>query len=431
MNSDLTQNEPAERGLIGAVMLDPSQAMLPSVEPDDFADPRRATIWRGIRSLGGAAFTAPSLAAHIGDACTPSVREEIREIESTCFSSVGVEEFANQIRGAAIRRRLVVASREILEAATSVIVEPLEALARAQGAMLAAGERASRSEPQSFDAILSATIDYLDRARKAEGGLTGVTSGIASLDSFTSGLHPGELWIVAARPGRGKTALAMLIAESIAAKHGAVAFASLEMPLSQLGLRAVARASQVPQSRLRRGTYHDADYQRMATAFEELHTLRIMAQDDGTMTLGDLRALALRTTARFGSLAALVVDYLQLMAADDHRAPREQQIAGIARGLKLLSKELNVPVIALAQLSRKNESEKRRPQLSDLRESGAIEQDADTVLFLHSDDPEEGTDGWQAIDLIIGKQRNGPRTTLPLRFHGATMRFEEVPNDAR
>jgi replicative DNA helicase len=425
----LTQNEPAERGLIGAVFVDPSQAMLPSVEADDFADPRRVAIWRGIRSLGGAAFTASSLAAHIGDACTRPVRDEIREIEQSSYSSLGIADFATQIRGAALRRRLVAAANDIAANATNPTLEPVEALAKAQGAMLAASARSNRCEPKAFDAILVDTVAYLERARLVTDGLTGVTSGIGSLDTFTSGLHPGELWIVAARPGRGKTALAMLMAQAIATRHGPVAFASLEMPLSQLGLRAVARASQVPQSRLRRGTYLESDYERMSGAFEALHPLRLMAHDDGSMTLGDVRALALRTTAHFGGLSAVVVDYLQLMTADDTRTPREQQIASIARGLKMLSKELNVPVIALAQLSRKNESEKRRPQLSDLRESGAIEQDADTVLFLHSDDPEEGIDGWQDIDLIIGKQRNGPRTTLPLRFHGATMRFEEAPRD--
>lgn len=412
-------------------MLDPSQAMAASVEADDFADPRRTAIWLGIRSLGGAPFTAGSLAAHIGDACTRAVRDEIRTIEESSYSSIGIDDFSAQIKGAALRRRLLVAARDIAVTAVNPTVEPLDALARAQGAMLAAGTRASRSEPRAFDAILGETVAYLERARLAAGGLTGVTSGVKSLDSFTSGLHPGELWIVAARPGRGKTALAMLMAQEIAIFHGPVAFASLEMPLSQLGMRAVARASAVPQSRLRRGTFHEADYERMSSAFEMLHPLRLMAQDEGTMTLADLRALALRTSARFGSLSAVVVDYLQLMTADDKNSPREQQIASIARGLKMLSKELNVPVVALAQLSRKNESEKRRPVLSDLRESGSIEQDADTVLFLHSDEQQPDPEGWEQIELIIGKQRNGPRTTLPLRFHGATMRFEEADRDAR
>lgn len=419
-------DEDLERALLGACVLDPAVvAQVMHVRPDDLADPRRAAIWAAMRDLAGSPFSASSLAARMGAAGTVAVRDELRDSEAGAYSTSGIGDTADRLAELGQRRRLARAARRILEAAGSAIVSTPELRAQAFAEVLEATSSMGRSQPLDYAGVLSAATEQLRANRSAQGGLTGATTGLPSLDAMTSGLQEAELWLLAARPGCGKTALALSIAHAVARQGKPVAFASLEMPIRQLGVRCLASTSGVSQGSMRRGTFSDAEMRQIGQAFDDTHALPIVAWDEFSIDLGDLRRLALHTRGQFGGLGLVIVDYLQLMRAADSRAPRHEQVAALSRGLKGLSKELSVPVLALSQLSREGAKTGRRPVLSDLRESGSLEQDADTVLFLHRED-EAQTGAWADVELIVGKQRNGPLGSLDTRFIGSTMRFEEA-----
>jgi len=422
-------DEDTERALLGACLLDAALVSgLLHVQPDDFADPRRAAIWAGMREYAGGEFSASSLKARLGARCTREVREEISDLEGGAFTSSGTRDLAERLQGLATKRRIAKAARRMLEGALSAIVTADELSAIAYRETLEATARTGRSQPLTHAELVDAGLAEIQRNRAAAGGLTGLTTGLPSLDALTSGMHQGELWLLAARPGCGKTALALSMAHAAALAGTPVAFASLEMPRSQLGMRAVAWGAQVPLGAIRRGTVDEAMAKSIERGVERLWQLPILSWDDYGVGLADLRSLALRTRAQFGSCGLVIVDYLQLMAVEDRRVPREQQVATIARGLKSLSKELCCPVLALSQLSRDGEKKGRKPVLSDLRESGSLEQDADTVLMLHrADDRDDGaaTPVWTDVECIVAKQRNGPTNAIDLRFRGSTMQFEE------
>ena len=418
-------DEDLERALIGACMLDPAVvAEVMHVRPDDLADPRRAAIWVAMRELAGSPFSASSLVARMGALCTTAVRDELRDSEAGAYSTSGVCDTADRLAELGQRRRLARAARRILEAAGSAIVSTAELRAQAFAEVLDATSGSGKTQPVTYGGLLAAATEQIQENRASRGGLTGATTGLPTLDAMTSGMHPAELWLLAARPGCGKTALAMSIAHAVARQGKPVAFASLEMPLRQLGVRCLASTSGVSQGSMRRGTFSDREMAEIAKACDDTYQLPIVAWDEFNIDLGDLRRLALHTRGQFGGLGLVIVDYLQLMRTADSRAPRHEQVAALSRGLKGLSKELSCPVLALSQLSREGVKSGRRPVLSDLRESGSLEQDADTVLFLHRDD-DEAKAAVVDVELIIGKQRNGPLGSLDTRFAGATMRFEE------
>ena len=420
-------DEDLERAFIGACMLDPAVvAQVMHVRPDDLADPRRATIWAAMREHAGSAFSASSLVARMGALCTTAVRDELRDSEAGAYSASGIGDTADRLAELGQRRRLARAARRILEAAGSAVVSTSDLRAQAFAEVLDATSGSGRSQPVTYAGLLTAATEQLQANRASQGGLTGATTGLPTLDAMTSGLHESELWLLAARPGCGKTALALSIAHAVARQGKPVAFASLEMPLRQLGVRCLASTSGVSQGAMRRGTFTDREMAEIGRAFDDTHALPIVAWDEFSIDLGDLRRLALHTRGQFGGLGLVIVDYLQLMRAADSRAPRHEQVAALSRGLKGLSKELSCPVLALSQLSREGAKTGRRPVLSDLRESGSLEQDADTVLFLHRDD-DEAKAAVVDVELIVGKQRNGPLGSLDTRFAGSTMRFEEKP----
>lgn len=418
-------DEELERALLGACMLDPAVvAEVMHVAVEDFADPRRVAIWGVMREHAGAPFSASSLAARLGASCTPAVRDELREAEVALLGAAGVGDVADRLVELGQRRRLARAARRILEAAGSAVVSTAELRAKAFAEMLDATSASGRSQPSDYRALLLAAIEQLDENRAAAGGLTGATTGLPRLDAMTSGMHESELWLLAARPGCGKTALALSMAHAVARQGKPVAFASLEMPLRQLGVRCLSSTSGVSSGAMRRGTFTEAEFRAINAAASDTAELPIVAWDEFSIDLGDLRRLALHTRGQFGSVGLVIVDYLQLMRPSDSKAPRHEQVAALSRGLKGLSKELACPVLALSQLSREGAKTGRRPVLSDLRESGALEQDADCVLFLHRDD-EDAKAAVVDVELIVGKQRNGPLGSIDTRFRGATTQFEE------
>ncbi len=275
-------------------------------------------------------------------------------------------------------------------------------------------------------------VKLVKKLIEGRGELAGLSSGFVDLDKMTFGFHAQEMIILAARPSMGKTSLAMNIAEAVAlptkpgVEGSGVLIFSLEMSAEQLAMRLLTSRARVSSQRLREGFVNKEEQQALAQAAKELKNARMWIDDSGQLTINQLRAKARRIWSRNDKMGLIVIDYLQLLSGTDPKIQREQQISEISRGLKSLAKELNVPVIVLSQLNRESEKEKRQPKLSDLRESGSIEQDADVVLLLArpKDTGDEFSGAADTADLIIAKQRNGPVGDLKLTFRKEYTRFE-------
>jgi replicative DNA helicase len=282
-------------------------------------------------------------------------------------------------------------------------------------------------------AAVHEAFQILSRRYESKDAVTGLATGFADLDEMTSGLQPADLIIVAARPSMGKTALAVNMAEHAALKsRKAVAIFSMEMSASQLAFRLISSLGRIDQQHLRNGDLAEEDWPRVTSAITLLSETKILIDDTPALSPAELRARARRMKRQY-DLGLIVVDYLQLMAVPGNKENRATEISEITRSLKALAKELNIPVIALSQLNRSLEQRTdKRPVMADLRESGAIEQDADVILFIYRDEyyDKESADKGLA-EIIIGKQRNGPVGTVKLTFLGRYTRFENTAAEDR
>jgi replicative DNA helicase len=256
----------------------------------------------------------------------------------------------------------------------------------------------------------------LEHIQQRDSAFAGVPTGFMDLDSLLSGLQKGNLIVIAARPGVGKSSFVTNIARNVAVQSGApVAMFSLEMSRFEIGMRLLCAEAKVPWDKVRSGRVATEEWTRIVEAAEVLHEAPLFIVDSGNVTIVDIRAKARRLKSKHG-LGLIIVDYLQLMSGHMRTENRQQEIAEVSRSLKLLGKELDIPVIAVSQLNRNPETRAdKRPQLSDLRESGAIEQDSDIVMFIHRDDSDDPTVKGKA-DIIVAKHRNGPTQTVPLTF---------------
>ncbi|HPZ58694.1 MAG TPA: replicative DNA helicase, partial [Ottowia sp.] len=305
-------------------------------------------------------------------------------------------------------------------------------LDEAEGKIFKIGEEGSRMK-QGFQAMDSLVVQLLDRVQEMADNpndVTGVPTGFIDLDRMTAGLQAGDLVVLAARPSMGKTAFAINIAEHVALNEGLpVAVFSMEMGAAQLAVRIVGSIGRIDQGHLRTGKLTDEEWPRLTEAIERLRNISLHIDETPGLTPSELRANARRLARQCGKLGLIVVDYLQLMSGsssgDENRAT---ELGEISRGLKALAKELHCPVIALSQLNRSVETRTdKRPMMSDLRESGAIEQDADIIMFIYRDDyynKESREPG--VAEIIIGKQRNGPTGTVKLAFIKPLTRFESL-----
>ncbi len=290
------------------------------------------------------------------------------------------------------------------------------------------GERA-RSNYFEMPPLITQIEEKLERLRRDPDSFNGIPTGFVDFDKLTTGLHPSDLVIVAGRPGMGKTSFAMNIAEHVAIENKQpVAVFSMEMSAEQLAMRVLSSFGRIDQQRLRKGELDDTDWSRLASAGGLLREAPLYIDETGSLSPLDLRARARRLAARHG-LKLIVVDYIQLMQVPSSRENRTNEISEISRSLKALAKELSVPVIAISQLSRGVESrDNKRPRMSDLRESGGIEQDADVVAFVYRDEyytKEQCTEPGVA-EIIIAKQRNGPTGTVKTAFLGPYTRFDNL-----
>ncbi|WKB53641.1 replicative DNA helicase [Eleftheria terrae] len=351
-------------------------------------------------------------------------------------SAANLGRYAEIVRERSVLRKLVSASDEIATAAFNPQGRPVSAiLDEAEGKIFRIGEEGSRSK-QGFHSMDQLVVDLLDRVQElAENGaedVTGVRTGFVDLDRMTAGLQPGDLIILAARPSMGKTAFALNIGEHVAVAEGLpVVVFSMEMGAAQLALRVVGSLGRIDQSHLRTGSLRDDEWSRLSEAVEKLRNANIFIDETPGLSPTELRARARRQARQCGQLGLIIIDYLQLMSGNGGGSEenRATVIGEISRGLKALAKELRCPVIALSQLNRSVETRTdKRPMMSDLRESGAIEQDADVIMFIYRDEyyTKEACKEPGVSEIIIGKQRNGPVGTVKLAFLKPLTKFENL-----
>jgi replicative DNA helicase len=351
-------------------------------------------------------------------------------------SASNIRRYAEIVRERSILRKLVSASDEIATAAFNTQGKSVDKiLDEAEQKIFHIGEEGSRMK-QGFQAMDTLVVQLLDRVQEMADNpndITGVPTGFYDLDRMTSGLQAGDLIILAARPSMGKTSLAINIAEHVALNEGLpVAVFSMEMGAAQLAVRIVGSIGRIDQTHLRTGRLSDDEWPRLTEAIEKLRNVSLHIDETPGLTTSELRANARRLARQCGKLGLIVVDYLQLMSvssgmSDENRATA---VGEISRGLKMLAKELQCPVIALSQLSRGVESRTdKRPMMSDLRESGAIEQDADVIMFIYRDDYYNKDSKEPGVsEIIISKQRNGPTGTAKLAFVKPLTKFENLAN---
>ena len=360
----------------------------------------------------------------------------LNALAQSVLSAANLRRYAEIVRERAVLRKLIAASDEIATAAFNPQGRPVDQiLDEAEGKIFRIGEEGSKSK-QGFVSMDQLVVQLIDRVNELhENGaeeVTGVRSGFYDLDRMTAGLQPGDLIILAARPSMGKTAFALNIGEHVAVHEGLpVVVFSMEMGAAQLALRMVGSLGRIDQSHLRTGKLDDQEWVRLSEAVERLGKVSMYIDETPGLSPNELRARARRQARQCGQLGLIVVDYLQLMsgsgsASEENRAT---VIGEISRGLKSLAKELRCPVIALSQLNRSVETRTdKRPMMSDLRESGAIEQDADVIMFIYRDEyyTKEACKEPGVAEIIIAKQRNGPTGTIKLTFLKPLTKFDNL-----
>ena len=359
--------------------------------------------------------------------------EYLSEVINFVPSANNIDEYIKIVEEKSILRRLIEEANFIASDAYQMDGELTDVLDQAEKRILSVVKTKGGSEFRSIQDVLLKTQDDLEKLSQNKGEVTGISTGFYDLDKVTSGLHPNELIIIAARPAMGKTAFALNLATNIASLNNkTVALFNMEMGAEQLATRMISSVGQVQGYKMRTARFDHEDWKKINEAMSRLADMKLFIDDTPGMTIGEIRAKCRRLAANTEDLGAVIIDYLQLITGSAKwGGNRQQEVSEISRSLKTLAMELNIPIIALAQLSRCVEGrDNKRPILSDLRESGSIEQDADIVAFLYRDDyynKEAAIDEYTSkSEFIIGKHRNGPTTTVDLIFKRDTSTFVNV-----
>lgn len=430
---------PTERLVIAAYMVrgveaqDVIESML---APEDLWSGSHQNIFFALKSLRarGAPVHVAALKNELeklGKLGAAGGQDAIESITDSVPPRKSLEELCTALKSLSSVRQLQSAALDGYTAGFGVAAHDANAYIDETNAKIAkaAELRVAVDTTEHLATVSSAVIDAAMTAYTSGKKLTGITTGFKALDHVTTGFHPGELIVIAGRPGMGKSALAQASGLKIAADDWPVLIFSLEMPKAQWAQRALSSLSDVAFERIRTAGFISDDLHRLQGAQMMLRQIPIECDDNGMTTIIDVRIKARRLKRKYGRIGAVVVDYIQLMRPATKTDSREQAVAEISRGLKSLAKELECPVIAIAQVNRAAEKGKadKRPMLSDLRESGAIEQDADVVLFVYRDEyynkdsPDKGT-----AEIIVAKQRNGPQCTVHVEYVAHCMRFQNV-----
>jgi replicative DNA helicase len=415
------------------------------LQEEDFYRERHRLIFRAIKSLDARGqavdfLTVSEQLTQTGELAEAGGRDTVIGLGSATPAPGNARHYASIVKQNALLRRLMTTAQTIERSVREREGEPRELVERAEAALFKVAHEEQAEDFHELGQILEEEVARLEEIARNGGGITGTPSGFHDLDSITGGFQPGNLIILAARPGMGKSGLVANIAEYVATReHRPVAFFSLEMSEMELAQRLIAKRSRIPSDKLRKGRVGEKDWKRVLKVCNELETAPLWIDESSDLSILDLRGKARRLHAREidagrGGLALIIVDYIQLMRADDPRINRVEQVGQMSRGLKLLARDLKVPIIALSQLSRAPEQRTgrdKRPILSDLRESGNLEQDADMVAFIYREDYYKNFDTEEEseerriereelegiAELIVRKNRNGPTDTVKLAFN--------------
>jgi replicative DNA helicase len=416
-------NLEAEESVLGAMMLS-AEAIADVVEvvkPEDFYKSANGTIFDTLRGLYGRGDPVDAITA-VEELRRRGILEQVgghlyvHELVEQVPTPAAAGNYARIVAQHALLRRLIQAAGDIMEMGYSTPEDPERTADEAEQRIYEVARHDEKDQVASLRELVDQAMTDLEHIQNRESAFAGLPTGFRDLDELLSGLQQGNLVIVAARPGVGKSSFATNLARNAAVESRVpVAMFSLEMSRWEIGMRLLCGEAGVPWDRIRGRRVGADDWSRIVQAAEVLHDAPLSIVDSGNVTIVDIRAKARRLSARRQGLGLIIVDYLQLMSHHRRVDNRQQEIAEISRSLKLLAKELNIPVIAVSQLNRDPERRQdKRPQLSDLRESGAIEQDSDVVMFIHRDDSDPSKKG--LADLIVAKHRNGPTDTVPLTF---------------
>jgi len=429
----------AERAVLGSILLMPAACDDVSliVRPEDFYNEANEQIFRhilglheGVQQIDEVLLVERLRASGQYEAIGGAAY--IAELVQAVPTAAHAQYYASIVRDKAILRSLIHASTDILRDAYDVTTDARQMLSRAEEKVFAILEQKSGGEVTTISEVLHESLMRIDARMKHEHAFSGLETGFHDYDDLTGGLHDSELVILAARPSMGKTALAMNIAEHVT-MHGRAPtlFVSLEMSSVELGDRMLCSVAEVNSNRLRNGTITNEERRQLVEKAAEISQAPLFVDDTPSRTMTEIAAAARRMKRR-DNLGLIVIDYLQLIEPDNLKDPRQEQVAKIARRLKGLARELNVPVLCLSQLNRQPEATRdNRPRLSHLRESGAIEQDADVVMFVHREEYYQTTDEDRErvrgqAEIIIAKQRNGPIGDIKLIWRHDFTRFSNA-----
>ncbi len=435
------KNEPnnleAEVSLLGAILIDPDAIVkvADKISEKDFFDPRNRAIYKAMAKLYDShqaidILTVSNQLKNFKDLEIAGGPSYLTEITNFVPTASHVEEYANIVVQKSFRRRLILASHEIGELVKDDTKDLSQLIEESETKIFDVSQNQIKQNIVSLESILAESFDRLDELHKDKKKIRGIPTGFTDLDNMLAGFQRSDLLVLAARPSMGKTALALNFAHKVAvSSQKPVLMFSLEMSKEQLVDRLLAMESGVNAFNLRTGNLTDADFEKIGNALGTLSEAQIYIDDSPGITINDLRTKARRESHK-REIGLIIVDYLQLMsgARANSDGNRVQEISEISRGLKIIARELNVPVLALSQLSRSVENRSPQiPQLADLRESGSIEQDADVVLFIYREEYyKPDTDRQKITDIYIKKHRNGPTGKVELYFDNEKQRFRSV-----
>lgn len=435
----MPHDDVAEQSVLGGMLLskDAIADVVESLRASDFYKPAHETIYEAILSLYG--HGSPADAITVADELKK--RGELTRVGGAAYlhtliasvpTAANAQYYAEIVKEHAIMRRLIEAGTKIAQLGYANETEVDALVDQAQAEIYAVTDGNAKEDYVSFSEALEATMREIDANSNRPDGVYGVPTDFIELDELTGGLHGGQMIVIAARPGVGKSTLALDIARSAAIHHHmATVFFSLEMSRTELAMRILSAEGKISMGRLKKGDLDTEGWTNLATLQGRIDSAPLFIDDSPNMTLMEIRAKCRRLKQR-NDLKLVVLDYLQLMSSGKKVESRQQEVSEFSRSLKLLAKELDVPVIALSQLNRGSEQRTdKRPMVSDLRESGSIEQDADMVILLHREDMyNPDSDRVDEADMIIAKHRGGPTRTIPLAFSGKYSRFNNMANEA-
>ncbi len=427
----------AERSVLGSMLIDPDAVEIASeiVKEEDFYARQNGILYQTMLDmhLKGTAIDPVTLQTKLREKNLPPELysdELIRELITMVPSSANIKSYANIVAEKSLLRNMIRANEEIAGSCYAEQEEMEALLDKAEKKIFEISQRRTASNFVPIRQIVLNAMDRIDQASRIKGNVTGLSTGFTDLDSRTAGLQPADFILIAARPSMGKTALVLNIAEYLTMREDkCVAIFSLEMSKEQLVNRMFAMQSHVEAQKIRTGDLSESEWAEVIDSAQRIGESRLIIDDTPAITVAEMRSKCRKFKLEFG-LDIIIIDYLQLMSGSGNRGgdSRQQEISDISRSLKALARELNVPVVALSQLSRAVESRpNHRPMLSDLRESGAIEQDADLVMFIYRDDYyNEDSEKKGIAEIIIAKQRNGPIGTVELSWQPQLTKFANL-----